>query len=666
MADMIARSFRNLDTDILQYAGYSMDQTARLSSQFYDSSSQPNTLGFDVSLLSSNTYTEPQTVQNQTVNDVPRRSRGLLAGLLLEENVEDSQQQSKPTSTKRVTMKRKGRQSSTSDDDDEATRARGRPRLETQDETAADRRRTQIRLAQRAYRTRKENAITTLTKRVNELAASIGELSTAFLNIQGDMAESGILSNRPDISYQLNMAVANIVALAKTGKGSTSDMENEGAEPKSNETSITSLPQSNSGQIKTVSFEDEVEEILRGQSHIHVQSPNFQQVSLPSGQTVQIPTATAHSTQIFNQYFEADQAQQIDFQVDRPLNAPDLPYTYSFQETTFSRRLHRMCLEKGFRLLTAPDTHPDELARTFRFSFCLSSKKRVILRFQDLLKRGTDQALENWYVPFFYIGGAGTHFPRRDSEGQPIYPPNMLHPNKAFGPFPFVPPSEIETPIEKGSGSIDEILEAIGFGGTWFDSWDVEQYLRSKGIELEGNSSFVDVSPSVLSKLLPGAVSGLSVPALSFDNSTGSSPLALSISSPKSIHRSATASPASTNFTAALYPDLVQDHARSLFSAHENLDLSVLLPPTPKGPTKQLPDGSEQDALWPMPYGCDGMTGLLTQKAHPEQQPPPNIVMDVDKFLTRLLQDAACLGRAPGFRQETVDNALLMALTEGF
>lgn len=40
--------------------------------------------------------------------------------------------------------------------------------------------------------------------------------------------------------------------------------------------------------------------------------------------------------------------------IEKPLKATQ-PYTYSFQETTFSRRLHRLCLERAFRNLTSPD-----------------------------------------------------------------------------------------------------------------------------------------------------------------------------------------------------------------------------------------------------------------------------------------------------------------------
>ncbi|KAI5807724.1 hypothetical protein DFH27DRAFT_608485 [Peziza echinospora] len=75
----------------------------------------------------------------------------------------------------------------------DSTKQRGRPRLDTRDETAADRRRTQIRLAQRAYRMRKETTISSLRTRVNELEAAIDGMQTAFLELH-DAAAAAVSS----------------------------------------------------------------------------------------------------------------------------------------------------------------------------------------------------------------------------------------------------------------------------------------------------------------------------------------------------------------------------------------------------------------------------------------------------------------------------------------
>jgi hypothetical protein len=47
--------------------------------------------------------------------------------------------------------------------------------------------------------------------------------------------------------------------------------------------------------------------------------------------------------------------------------------------------------------------------------------------------------------------------------------------------------------------SIDEIVSARGLAGDWFDSNDVEGYLREKGIQVDTQASFVTLPDDVLS-----------------------------------------------------------------------------------------------------------------------------------------------------------------------
>lgn len=117
-----------------------------------------------------------------------------------------------------------------------------------------------------------------------------------------------------------------------------------------------------------------------------------------------------------------------------------------------------------------------------------------MIRFQELLQRTAGESLENWNVPYFRVGGAGMHYPRVGKDGNISYPPNIHSPARAFGPMLFTTP---ETPREEQT--TDRLLQAIGFGGTWFDSHDVESYLQEKGIRLSAQSSFVDIDASLLS-----------------------------------------------------------------------------------------------------------------------------------------------------------------------
>ena len=81
--------------------------------------------------------------------------------------------------------------------------------------THVQRRRTQIRLAQRAYRNRKETAIQTLEKKVNVLQDTNEEMSKAFMNLYDTAVSQGLLSAAPEFGRQLQATTEKFVALAR-------------------------------------------------------------------------------------------------------------------------------------------------------------------------------------------------------------------------------------------------------------------------------------------------------------------------------------------------------------------------------------------------------------------------------------------------------------------
>ncbi|KIH91226.1 hypothetical protein SPBR_01300 [Sporothrix brasiliensis 5110] len=99
--------------------------------------------------------------------------------------------------------------------DAEKKRARGRPRIDVKDVTAADRRRTQIRLAQRAYRSRKEKAIVSLEKRVNALKAANEAMSNAFMRLHDFALGRGLLDQHPDLAQHLRQTTEVFLEMAR-------------------------------------------------------------------------------------------------------------------------------------------------------------------------------------------------------------------------------------------------------------------------------------------------------------------------------------------------------------------------------------------------------------------------------------------------------------------
>lgn len=78
------------------------------------------------------------------------------------------------------------------------------------------RRRTQIRLAQRAYRSRKDNAIQVLEKKVQDLQETNEEISNAFMRFHDYLLVRGILDVAPDLAHHLHCTTENILSLART------------------------------------------------------------------------------------------------------------------------------------------------------------------------------------------------------------------------------------------------------------------------------------------------------------------------------------------------------------------------------------------------------------------------------------------------------------------
>ncbi|KAJ5905743.1 bZIP transcription factor bZIP-1 [Penicillium subrubescens] len=106
-----------------------------------------------------------------------------------------------------------------------APRKRGRPRTVTDDQQVPERRRTQLRVAQQAYRKRKEATITTLQSRVQELESGIEELSESFLSFSNLLFEAGIPQNHPRITSALQKLTQQCVSLAKNSSEQGSPAE---------------------------------------------------------------------------------------------------------------------------------------------------------------------------------------------------------------------------------------------------------------------------------------------------------------------------------------------------------------------------------------------------------------------------------------------------------
>lgn len=619
--------------------------------------------------------------------------------------------------------------------EDSTKRSRGRPRVDTHDETAADRRRTQIRLAQRAYRHRKETTISGLKQKVAELQSTIEQMNTTFLALHDNLMDSGLFSaGNTGLKNHIESVMSQFDRLSKDA--ALDDYDDEAPPPTKEATrknakttkSTRKKPGQNTSPLQS-SQESDIEEV-QPTSLVGGESSLYAYDDAPWSDTsdvmqfhVHLPEAQVDLEAITRKN-AFDTAKSVPRSLSSSVGSSDGFYTYSFQETTFARRLQRLSLERAFRHLTSPATSPAYLARAFRFTFCFSNRQRMLERFQAMLKRKAGEALENFNVPFYQIGGAGTHFPRRDPHGRIVLPPNMLGPERAVTAPGLGVSAELwglqmsfaDTPRQERS--VQEVLEHLGYGGYWLDSHDVDEYLKTKGIFLDGTSSFAEVDP--LSLTLDTELPGTGASPSSNQSSPLRTPspfdLPATVNLVFPIEQPFTQQPLDDMFNSMLSPSHSPDLALQSFLASSEKDFRAQSPaqqmldsqstqiwpwqePAPTISSSSHLDlnldlnpnsltSASDDLFAPITYPSYATTGntkapinfahsavstiaregvegaraavaRLVRNGHP-------VTLDVERLLERLVDGGACLGRAPGFRKELVDHAVVMSLAEAF
>lgn len=162
------------------------------------------------------------------------------------------------------------------------------------------------------------------------------------------------------------------------------------------------------------------------------------------------------------------------------------PGTYAWQETTFARRLLRDGYEKVYWALSDPRRDVEALKHRFRYSLCFNNLKQLLINIKTRLYMAAREPLGNWNSPLLHIGGSGLHFPRdpaqSSTEDEPV--PGYTR-QRNYGPYD-IKKAEKQPPAEFFP---DKVAKWLGLEGQWFDSHDVEMYLRTKGLHLTGSSS---------------------------------------------------------------------------------------------------------------------------------------------------------------------------------
>ncbi|ORY61756.1 uncharacterized protein BCR38DRAFT_441055 [Pseudomassariella vexata] len=335
--------------------------------------------------------------------------------------------------------------------DEDKKRARGRPRLDTTDQTPQERRRTQIRLAQRAYRNRKESTISDLQKEVDGLKAVNGQMSQAYQDLFKAAARNGLLDQSPDFAQQL----LKLQELANHARDDTKEVPKETLSTPERDVEEVSLapnpPASKSSSGPSVGNAEAAQQPAQQHwggvvvthepipdqaiSHfprglpdltaLHHDSPiSYEILTQPTSQNASFPPHISFDQSFLT--YTPDPSDPTDPtnhngpdlwlntpipNVPSPWNSLPAPGSFAYQEYTFSRRLHREALYRASRLITMDRPPPDRLMRVFGFARLFETYEQIRERTLAMLHQSERQPLHYWKFPFHNLGGAGTHFP---------------------------------------------------------------------------------------------------------------------------------------------------------------------------------------------------------------------------------------------------------------
>jgi len=172
------------------------------------------------------------------------------------------------------------------------------------------------------------------------------------------------------------------------------------------------------------------------------------------------------------------------------------PLTYSFMETSFSRRLHRAALEKAAYLLSQPKIRDDLLRQMFRVSYRYLPLSEIRDQLQSRIASNSTEPLESFYdFPHNDFGGANTHFKHSGISGSSIPPLQRI-----TGP---PRPKLLKEEDNPDRPAPDPADDPNGLNGEWFSPDDVQGYLYEiRGLEIGPMAQYVQADFTINSPTL--------------------------------------------------------------------------------------------------------------------------------------------------------------------
>ncbi|KAI1632906.1 hypothetical protein F4809DRAFT_57577 [Biscogniauxia mediterranea] len=595
-----------------------------------------------------------------------------------------------------VNPKKRGRKPSEEGHDEpeeETKRARGRPRLDTTDQTPSERRRTQIRLAQRAYRNRKETAITDLEAKVNDLKEANQEIRSAYQGILDFATQHGIMSQVPELGRKLQNFQDLLVKKAAEAR---SPKSSDGTSPERDLTDeadreVPVTRKTKTSKTTTSSWSDPPDSMVLKSSQPKPVYAGIMVSHEPASQDPQHPSSkpelsSGHGPAQYdiitqptsqNASFASNMAFDMSFldassfttSVHSPWSSLPVPGSTATSEWAFSRRLHRRATERAVTILMSPNPNPLVINRAFGFVRLFETLEQTRNRLLGVLSRMKDEPLNNWKMPFHHVGGAGTHYASKD--GLPnAYLDAAPFVNNGYGMGPF---GESIMRIRDGLLSSSQYVSKPGWEGVWFDAYEVETYLMHNGITLHITADIqtIDLPPDSMfrkSASTPAAAVRWPQQATNQSQTTISSHMpTTTVPSTSSAEMNldhdipTTAPPPTLGYEGATYPSPVSSADGMGMASMPTDDWQSMTTGSEWGPSgissmvafdsgMCFPDASSQ-FLFP-PHGNEAAPGST------------RVVINVANFIETMCSRASCLGRAACFRPADVIDAFWESVVE--
>ncbi|KAG8629875.1 hypothetical protein KVT40_001494 [Elsinoe batatas] len=589
---------------------------------------------------------------------------------------------------------------------------RGRPRKNSKDESAAERRRTQIRLAQRAYRQRKETTIDELRQRVSELTTTIEMMNRSLQDFAKNANRRGL---PPQTQSELDEMVQKLAPFVTTARNPGKFPHVPGSELIQNISAVSVDPMNGTyNDVTESAIQDEHVDIgmgysvmLNGQDMSQDTSQDYQETdtklsspidSHSSHQDYQAPHPvpflgpSLYPSPVHSAKDEIlTEEQQLESQLSHiaqpfldtsnyeaslvPRSRSLIPQrTYAQFEKSFARRLQRGCIETGWELINDPSRAPQTYNRVFRLTQLLGRSHTVMRQaFALALKRTINDTLDSVQSPLSHVGGAGLHFLDDRSGCRRTTPPA---PNAAL---------------------LDTIASTIpGFEGEWLDPHDVQGYLHQRGIKVDGANSFIHARLPISYLTSPAHLAQVEAHIASLDPSTPPLEAAeefhrrfLDAISPARITdrqappNNASTRPSTGNLDLAslgLYSadlgqldlgsltDLMDSPALNFFTIPGTTSYEAASPPSAAGQTSS---GTGSEGHSGGSAGSAGSASSVTSVESLSGKPAQGeemiiVTIEVAKLMKGLVLGSVCLGRAPGFRREMVDACVRASVVMSF